>query len=297
MRWLSFKTNRRTSVSRPDPQLPRRTRVMQTEVASPHINSPEARPSRGRILVVDDDAQNRMLLSDSLGAHHYEIVEAENGREALEKARARPPDVVLLDLMMPAMDGFEVCRRLKRDEETASIPVLMITALSDRKERLMGIACGATDFLNKPVDIQDVILRVGNAVQSKHLFDALQAERRNSDRLLLNILPPRIAARMKQGETNIADEHADVTVLVADLAGFTTLSAHVGPQQVISLLSEIFSAFDALVETLGLEKIKTIGDAYMAAGGIENPNERHTETTADLALAMRRRLEQFNREY
>jgi len=270
---------------------------MQTETLTLKANLSKSHPSRGRVLVVDDEERNRMLLTDSLEAQRFSVVEAENGNEALQKIFFEPPDVILLDLMMPGMDGFEVCRRVKKNQVTASIPVLMITALSERQERLMGIAAGANDFLSKPVDIQDVILRVGNAVQTKRLFDELQAERRNSERLLLNILPPRIAERMKKGETNIADQHDDATVLVADLAGFTTLSAHVSADQVVSLLSEIFSAFDALVETLGLEKIKTIGDAYMAAGGIDGSKADHTAAVADLALAMKRRLEQFNREY
>jgi len=115
------------------------------------------------VLVVDDEEQNRTLLHDPLEARGYEIEEAENGVEALQKIAERPPDVILLDLMMPKLDGFEVCWRLRKNPKTAHIPILMITALSERKERLMGIEAGANDFLNKPIDIQDVILRVGNA--------------------------------------------------------------------------------------------------------------------------------------
>jgi DNA-binding response OmpR family regulator len=186
--------------------------------------------SPGFVLVVDDEEQNRTLLRDPLEARGYEIAEAENGVQALQKIAERPPDVILLDLMMPKLDGFEVCRRLRRDTKTAHIPILMITALSDRKERLMGIEAGANDFLNKPIDIQDVILRVGNAVHAKHLHDQLQLEQGKSEQLLLNILPKPIAERMKKGEINIADSYAEVTVLVADLVGFTALSAHIGPE-------------------------------------------------------------------
>ena len=221
-------------------------------------NPPDQRRSPGCVLVVDDEEQNRSLLRDPLEARGYEVEEAENGVLALQKIAVRPPDVILLDLMMPNMDGFEVCRRLKKDLKTAHIPILIVTALSDRKERLMGIEAGANDFLNKPIDIQDVILRVGNAVYAKHLHDQLQIEQEKSEQLLLNILPKPIAERMKKGETNIADSHPDVTVLVADLVGFTTLSAHIDPEQIVQLLNEIFSAFDLLAEKHGLEKIKTI---------------------------------------
>jgi class 3 adenylate cyclase/CheY-like chemotaxis protein len=270
---------------------------MQSEIKN--INPPTGgkKASLGYVLVVDDEEHNRTLLRDPLEARGYEIAEAENGMMALEKIAARLPDVILLDVMMPQMDGFEVCRRLKTDSKTAHIPILMVTALSERKERLMGIAAGANDFLNKPVDIQDVALRVGNAVYTKHLHDQLQIEQERSDQLLLNILPKPIAERMKQGETNIAESFPDVTVLVADLVGFTTLSAHIGPEQIVQLLNEIFSAFDLLTEKHGLEKIKTIGDAYMVAGGISFPRPNHAEDSAALALEMQTEIARLNHEY
>jgi class 3 adenylate cyclase len=253
--------------------------------------------SKGFVLVVDDEEQNRSLLRDPLEASGYEIAEAENGLQALKQIAACPPDVILLDVMMPKMDGFEVCRRLKADSKTAHIPILMVTALSDRGDRLMGIHAGANDFLNKPIDIRDVILRVGNAIHIKHLHDQLQVEQEKSEQLLLNILPKAIAERMKKGETNIADSFPDVTVLVADLVGFTTLSAHIGPEQIVQLLNEIFSAFDLLTEKHGLEKIKTIGDAYMVAGGISFPRTDHAETSAELALEMQTEIARLNHEY
>ncbi|MGD0615617.1 MAG: response regulator, partial [Verrucomicrobiota bacterium] len=201
---------------------------MQSETQNLKPAATQLAPGRGFVLVVDDEEQNRSLLRDPLEALGYEIAEAENGLRALEKVAGRPPDVILLDLMMPEMDGFEVCRRLKKDSKTAHIPILMVTALSERKERLMGIQAGANDFLTKPVDIQDVILRVRNSVYAKQLHDQLQVEQEKSEQLLLSILPKPIAERMKNGETNIADSYPDVTVLLADLVGFTTLSAHIG---------------------------------------------------------------------
>ncbi|MCX6916370.1 MAG: response regulator, partial [Verrucomicrobia bacterium] len=243
---------------------------------------------------MDDDAINRALLRDPLEVHDYEIVEAENGEQALEMVAQRPPDAILLDVMMPGMDGYEVCRRLKMNCRTAAIPVLMVTALSERMERLTGIAAGASDFLTKPVDLQEVALRVGHAVASKQMLDRLVAEQANAERLLLNTLPRPIAERMKKGETNIADQHPEVSVLVADLVGFTTLTAHIGPDQVVFLLNEIFSGFDVIAEKHGLEKIKTIGDAYMAAGGIPVARADHAEAIADMALDLQEEIERFN---
>lgn len=270
-----------------------------TNAALSQANPAIAHPLRGRglVLVVDDEPNNRTLLRDALEVHGYEIVEAENGEQALQIVAQRPPDVILLDVMMPRLDGFEVCRRLKKDPATAPIPILIVTALSERMERMTGIAAGANDFLTKPVDLQEVILRVGHSVQLKHLFDQLQRERQDAERLLLNTLPAHIAQRMKRGETNIADQHPDVTVLVADLVGFTTLAAHIGPDQVVYLLNEIFSGFDSIAESHGIEKIKTIGDAYMAAAGIPLARADHAEASARMALALQGDIERFNRTY
>jgi adenylate cyclase len=251
----------------------------------------------GYVLVVDDEEPNRSLLRDTLEARHYEVNEAEDGFSALESAAARVPDVVLLDVMMPKMDGFTVCRQLKRDPKTAAVPVIMITALSERKERLMGIEAGANDFLNKPVDLQEVILRVGNSVYTKRLYDQVQIEQQKSERLLLNVLPKRIAERMKAGETNIAETFSDVTVLFADLVGFTGLAAHIPVEELLALLNEIFTGFDVLTAKHQLEKIKTIGDAYMVAGGLSGTGIDATLATVLLAMDMQREVEKINATY
>lgn len=257
----------------------------------------DLRQTQGHVLVVDDEPRNRTLLRDPLEARGFSVTEAEDGAQALEAMSRMIPDAILLDVMMPGMDGFQVCRRSKSDPRTAHVPVLMVTALSERKERLLGIEAGANDFLNKPVDIPDLILRVRNAVVVTSLMYQLQAERERSERLLLNTLPAAIAKRMKDGELNIAEEHSEVTVLLADLVGFTTLAAHVNPGEVVALLNEIFSQFDLLTERYGLEKIKTIGDAYMVAGGLTAANTRHTQAVAQLAFDIQRCIIEINRQY
>lgn len=125
----------------------------------------------GRILVVDDDATNRMILRDPLEANGYAVAEAEDGERALQAVLQDAPDLLLLDVMMPELDGFSVCRRIKNNPLTAAIPVLMVTALADRDARVQGIESGADDFLTKPLDIQEVLLRVHNAMYLKRLGD------------------------------------------------------------------------------------------------------------------------------
>ena len=129
------------------------------------------------------------------------------------------------------------------------------------------------------------------------LFERLRAEQEKSERLLLNLLPKALARRMQQGEADIAEYHAAATVLLANLVGFTTLCSHIRPEEVVRLLNEVFSAFDELVERRGLEKIKTTGDAYMAAGGLAVPRANHGEAVAELALDLRGEIERLNLEY
>ncbi len=127
------------------------------------------------------------------------------------------------------------------------------------------------------------VLVLGEAVHSRR---ALQLEQERSERLLLNVLPAPIAARLKAGEEVIADAFPDVTVLFADLVDFTRRSQRIAPEQVVATLNELFSAFDRLAQQQGLEKIKTIGDAYMVAGGLPTPRPDHAEAIAEMALAM-----------
>jgi class 3 adenylate cyclase len=127
------------------------------------------------------------------------------------------------------------------------------------------------------------VLVLGEAVRSRR---ALALEEERSERLLLNVLPAPIAARLKAGEEVIADAYPEVTVLFADLVDFTRRSRRVGPAQVVVVLNELFSVFDELAQRHGLEKIKTIGDAYMVAGGLPDPRPDHAQAIAELALAM-----------
>lgn len=125
---------------------------------------------------------------------------------------------------------------------------------------------------------------------------ALRQEREQTERLLLNILPKPIADRLKQQETTIADNFASVTVMFADIVGFTELSGQILPTELVEILNEIFSEFDQLAEKHGLEKIKTIGDAYMVVGGIPKPQPNHASAIAEMALDMQAAIRQFQQE-
>ncbi|RUM49747.1 MAG: two-component system response regulator [Hydrogenothermus sp.] len=127
-----------------------------------------------KILIVDDDDKNRLLFKVILRKEGYQTIEAKNGKEGIDKILEEQPDVVLMDIMMPVMDGFTATEILKNDERTKHIPVIILTALSEREEKLKGIEKGANDFLTKPVDAQELLLRIRNHIQIKNYHDFLK---------------------------------------------------------------------------------------------------------------------------
>jgi signal transduction histidine kinase len=136
-----------------------------------------------RILVVDDEPRNVLLLQELLESRGYTVWTAADGEQGLALAQERGPDVLLLDVMMPRLNGFDVCRRLKADQRTAMIPVLLVTSLDAREDRLAGIGAGANDFITKPIDTGDLLLRVRNAVTTKRLHDEVSSQFRKLQEL------------------------------------------------------------------------------------------------------------------
>src|SRR6185295_17941125 len=127
-----------------------------------------------RILVVDDLAENREILVDLLGSEGYVLDTAKDGEEAVEKALASPPDLILMDVSMPRLTGFEACRRLKADERTHLVPIVLVTGLLAREDRIQGIAAGCDDFLTKPVDSEQLLARTRTLLRTKALVDELE---------------------------------------------------------------------------------------------------------------------------
>ncbi len=242
-----------------------------------------------RILIVDDTPENIDVLGSALA--DYKRVIALNGEKALQRALSdTPPDLILLDVMMPGMDGYEVCRRLKAEARSRDIPVIFVTAKDEVEDEMRGFALGAVDYIIKPVSVPIVQARVKTHLLLKLAREKLQQEQALSERLLLNILPKPIADRLKQGEKTIADDYAQATVLFADIVSFTAISAQMSPSRLLTMLNTIFSVCDQLTEKHGLEKIKTIGDAYMVVGGLPQPRPDHAEAVADMALDMQREI-------
>ncbi len=449
---------------------------------------------KAEILIVDDTPYNLRLLLNILRVNGYKVRPVTNGTSALEAVEASPPDLILLDILMPEIDGYTICKRLKDNPKTSEIPVIFISALSEGLDKAKAFKVGGADYITKPFQVEEVLARVANqltlrslqtqlqqknqqltdqnaqlqqqiqerkradmeirlllaatqaisraedfhsaldiilslickaiqwdygeawiesedgkvlkCVQSQKINDsslsefkqaswqltfapgidlpgriwvskqpewiedvssapcqgflrskiaktvglkaafgvpilmnekvlailifyqktvsisqhrllelidavatqissiiqrkiteeALKFQQNQTERLLLNILPEPIAVRLQQGQNPIADYCEDVSVLFADLVGFTEFSARKTPAAVVEVLNIIFSKFDQLAEQHGLEKIKTIGDAYMVVGGLPTPRPDHAEAIAQMALDMQEALTRLNTE-
>jgi adenylate cyclase len=262
----------------------------------------------GKILIVDDLEVNVLLLERMLrGAGYVSITSTMDPRKVCALHLKNRYDLILLDLQMPGMDGFEVMEGLKEIETDGYLPVLVITAQPDHK--LRALKAGAKDFIGKPFELAEVLIRVYNMLEvrllhleTKKLYDRVMAEQKVAERLLLNVLPYSIAERLK-GRPEviadsftevIADSFAEVTVLFADIVKFTRFSEGVSAEVLVGVLNDIFTRFDSIVDKRGLEKIKTIGDAYMAAAGLPVPVADHAIRAAHMALDMIEAMDRFN---
>lgn len=251
---------------------------------------PNEKPS---LLIVDDSTTNLSMLKNILNKEMFDLKLVADGNAALDVVADNPPDIVLLDIILPDIDGYEVCKEIKSVPETSEIPVIFMSGMNDTDAIVKGFAAGGADYVIKPFQKEEIIARLKfhyelyNIRRQQHKFVAqVQHEREKSDTLLKSILPEAIADRLKKGEGSIADGLPNVSVMFADIVGFTKLSARVSPQELVEMLNVVFSAFDTLTQNHGLEKIKTIGDAYMVAGGLLNSRPDHLSAMARLGLEM-----------
>ena len=265
---------------------------------------------KAKLLIVDDQAANVLLLERLLrSAGYLSITSTQNPHEVCELYRKNHYDLILLDLQMPDLNGFQVMEGLKEIETEGYLPVLVITAQPD--EKLRALKAGAKDFVSKPFDLAEVSARVQNLLEvrllhseTKKLYKQVVAEQKVSERLLHNVLPQAIAERLKgrpevmadNFSDIIADTYPDVTVLFADIVGFTKFSEGVSAAVLINVLNDIFIRFDTIADHWGLEKIKTIGDSYMAAAGLPIPVPNHAERAANMALDLLEVMDRFNEQ-
>ncbi|TCN24710.1 adenylate/guanylate cyclase domain-containing protein [Sinorhizobium americanum] len=247
----------------------------------------------GRILVVDDVASNRDLLCRRLRHEGHRVAVADSGRSALARLAEGEFDLILLDILMPDMNGIEVLARLKAEDRWRHVPVIMISGLSEVAAVARCIEAGADDYLTKPFNPVLLRARINSTLEKKRWLDRehryleqIEMEKRRADALVHAILPDQIVARLQGGEEIIADRFEEVTILFADIVGFSPIAARLPPSDLVRRLDRMFSTFDLLTEQHRVEKIKTIGDAYMAACGIPEPSADHADRIVALGKSM-----------
>jgi adenylate cyclase len=221
-----------------------------------------------QLLIVDDSVENLLVLQELL-QNEYKIILCKTGEKALELLQSTPlPNLILLDVVMPGMSGFEVCLKIKENQLTAKIPVIFLTALNEANEETKGFRVGGADFITKPFNPDIVKARIKTHIE-------LQAVQLKSEALLRVLLPEKVIGDLIKKGRHEPELHANVSVLFCDLVGFTQIAAQISPAKLIEELSQLFSKFDEICTTNGVTRIKTIGDAYMAACGIEQEFQDH----------------------
>ena len=239
-----------------------------------------------RILIVDDNETNRDILVMRLGPQGYELLQACDGEEALAVAREKLPDLILLDVMMPKLDGFEVCRRLKADTDLPFMAIILVTAKADTKDVVFGLEAGADEYLTKPVDQAALVARVKSMLRMKELTDRVTAqavdlaswnrtlEERVTQQLtqigrmdrLKRFLSPQVAELiLSSGDDRVLDSHRrEVTVVFCDLRGFTAFAETAEPEEIMGTLREYHAAVGAIIHKFEGTIERFAGDGLMA---------------------------------
>src|SRR5437763_5649092 len=227
------------------------------------------------LLVVDDNELNRDMLTRRLERLGYDVSCAENGIGALKLLKTESFDLLLLDVIMPVMDGFEVLEQLKAEPRLRDIPVIVLSASDQLDHVVKCIQKGAQDYLSKPFNPVLLQARIGSCLERKRLRDQetlylrqIEEEKQRSDELLHVILPRDIAAELKATDAVKPRRFERVGILFCDIVELTAYSARRGPEEILSHLQTLVEAFERLCLKHDLEKIKTIGDSFMATAGL-----------------------------
>jgi class 3 adenylate cyclase/ActR/RegA family two-component response regulator len=247
----------------------------------------------GRILVVDDNEINRDMLRRRLEREGHLVRCAENGRRALEMLRAADFDLVLLDILMPDINGYQVLESMKGDPELRHIPVIMISALDEIDSVVRCIEIGAEDYLPKPFNPVVLRARLGASLEKKRLRDRevvhlrqIEEGKKKSDELLHVILPHDIVEELKANNYVMPRRHDDVAVLFCDIVGFTPYSASRQPEEIVAALQQLFEAYEELAAKHEMYKIKTIGDSFMSTANLIQPVGNPVASAARCGLEM-----------
>jgi DNA-binding response OmpR family regulator len=229
----------------------------------------------GHMLVVDDVEWNRELLYYRLIRRGHRVTLAEDGKSALQMMRNDSFDIVLLDIMMPQMDGYQVLDIMKKDSELRHLPVIVISAVTEINSMARCIEMGAEDYLFKPFNPILLNARITAVLEKKRLYDQeraylqqIAAEKKRADDLLHVIFPDQIVEELKKTNHVKPRRYENVAIMLCDIVGFTSYCDNHEPEEVLTHLQELVEAFEELALTYHVQKIKTIGDAFMGTAGL-----------------------------
>jgi class 3 adenylate cyclase len=254
----------------------------------------------GRILIVDDQRTNAEMVSGLLRALGYDVLTALNGEAALERLSGGKIDLVVCDIMMPGMDGYELCRRLRADPATALLPVILLTSLDPQLERVKGIEAGADDFLTKPVNWAELFARVKRLLRVKTLQDEVQAlNARLEERVRDQVAQLERLGRLKRffsrqvaqaivagGEDILAPHRREITAVFLDLRGFTAFTDRADPEEVLELLRTYHATLGEKIEEFGGTLEHFAGDGVMIFFNDPFPIDRPAERAVRMAMLL-----------
>ena len=265
-----------------------------------------------KILVVDDTPKNVKLLADLLAVKGYSVITAGSGKEALAKLESERPDLVLLDVVMPEMSGYEVCEKIRQNSATRLLPVVMVTALDPAEERVKGLDAGADDFLAKPINRHELLARVNSLLRIKRLQDEVQSQAaelsswnkkleqcvqeqvQQLERLgrLKRFFSPQLAELIVSGEAEdpLKTHRRELTVVYLDLRGFTAFAESAEPEEVMGILHEYHAAMGKLIQEYEGTLEHFAGDGMMIFFNDPLPVENAAERAVRMTLAMRERV-------
>ena len=241
------------------------------------------------ILLVDDNQSNLQVLGSYLQPLNISMAFALSGKEAITVALRYRPDLILLDIMMPEMNGYEVLEELKNNPLTRQIPVIFVTASSSSKKLSKGLAAGAVDYITKPINEIELLARIKTQIHIKKNKDLirkqiselhltkqmlLKKEKQRVD-LLNNLLPQEVLKQFEEEAEPHSAYYPEATVLFTDFKDFTKTCTKLPAEVIVKHLDKYFSLFDEIIDNYQIEKLKTIGDSYMAVGGIPKSNPSH----------------------
>lgn len=272
-----------------------------------------------KILVIDDMPKNAKLLDDLLTVKGYLVETASSGAEGLEKVEIWKPDLVLLDIMMPEMNGYEVCERIRANPETEIIPVVLVTSLDSAQERIKGLESGADDFLSKPVDPASLLARVRSLLRIKDLYDTVQAQKTELSSWNANLeqrvreqvtqlervgqlerfLSPQVAELIisGSGEGLLETQRREITVVFLDLRGFTSFAQESEPEEVMSVLHDYHEEMGRLIMAHNGTIEHFAGDGIMVVFNAPVEMDNPSEEAVRMALDMRERMAGLRAEW